>query len=277
VKPPALVWTMLAWAAFAAAPLLAHDFWIVPSTFRPGVGGPIAVRLKVGEQLRGDPLPRDPAQIETFVLRGPAGETAIAGPPAAEPAGFAVVSGPGLYTIAYRSHRNRLDLPPEKFEEALKKEGLERIVELRRSRGESAKPSTEVFSRCAKSLLKVGDPAPAAPAAPIAMTGYDRPFGLTLELIPEKDPYQLAAGAELPVRVLYQGKPLAGILVVALSAHQADGRVAARSGRDGRVRLRLAEGGFWLIKAVHMVPAPPETGVDWESLWASLTFDLAAR
>jgi uncharacterized GH25 family protein len=100
---------------------------------------------------------------------------------------------------------------------------------------------------------------------------------MTLELIPEKDPYTLAPGAELPVRLLYQGKPLAGALVVALGLHSTDGKLAARSGPDGRVRLRLPDAGFWLIKAVHMVPAPPETGVDWESLWASLTFDLPGK
>jgi hypothetical protein len=30
---------------------------------------------------------------------------------------------------------------------------------------------------------------------------------------------------------------------------------------------------MWMIKAVHMVPAPAGTGADWESVWASLTFE----
>jgi hypothetical protein len=34
-------------------------------------------------------------------------------------------------------------------------------------------------------------------------------------------------------------------------------------------------GGVWLVKAVHMIPAKPGTNADWESYWASLTFDLA--
>jgi uncharacterized protein DUF4198 len=258
-------------AALWALPLAAHDFWIVPSSFRPAVSSPLALRLRVGENLRGDPVPRDPAQVERFALLGPAGELPIAGPPGADPAGFVRVPGAGLYTVVYRSHRTRLDLPPDKFAEALKREGLERILELRQSRGESAKPSTEVFSRCAKALLQVGEPAAGERA------GFDRPVGLALELVPERDPYALAPGAELPIRLLYQGKPLSGALVVALGLHQANGRIAERSGPDGRVRLRLPEGGFWLIKAVHMVPAPRETGVDWESLWASLTFDLPGK
>ncbi|HTQ81427.1 MAG TPA: DUF4198 domain-containing protein, partial [Thermoanaerobaculia bacterium] len=214
---------------------------------------------------------RDPSQVERFVLAGPAGEVQIPGPPGSDPAGFIRLEGAGLYTVIYRSHRTRLDLPPDKFAEALRKEGLERIIDLRQSRGESGKPSTEVFSRCAKALLKVGDPGPAS------LTGFDRPAGLTLEIIPEKNPYELKAGDELPVRLLYEGKPLAGAKVFALGLHQSDGSIAARSGKDGRVRFRLPEGGFWLIKAVHMVSAPQGIGVEWESLWASLTFDLPTR
>jgi uncharacterized GH25 family protein len=256
--------------ALWALPLAAHDFWIVPSSFRPAVASPLAFRLRVGEYLKGDPVPRDPAQVERFALLGPQGEVPIAAPPGSDPAGFVRIGEAGRYTVVYRSHRTRIDLPPDKFEEALRREGLERILDLRKSRGESQKPSTEVFSRCAKAFLLVGTPS-------AADSGFDRPVGMPLELIPEKDPYELKPGDELPVRLLYQGKPLAGALVIALGLHQTDARIAARSGRDGRVRLRLPDAGFWLIKSVHMVPAPPETGVDWESLWASLTFDLPAR
>jgi hypothetical protein len=38
--------------------------------------------------------------------------------------------------------------------------------------------------------------------------------------------------------------------------------------------LLLARAGAWLVKTVHMVPAPTDTGADWESLWASLTFEI---
>lgn len=262
--------------ALGALPASAHDFWIVPSSFRPAVASPLAFRLRVGEYLKGDPVPRDPSQVERFALLGPGAagtETPIGAPPGSDPAGFVRMGEAGLYTVVYRSHRTRIDLPPDKFEEALRREGLEKILDLRKSRGESLKPSTEVFSRCAKALLLVGAPQAAAPAD----TGFDRPVGMPLEILPEKNPYDLKAGDEIPVRLLYQGKPLAGALVIALGLHQTDARIAARSGKDGRVRLRLPDAGFWLIKAVHMVPAPPETGVDWESLWASLTFDLPAR
>jgi len=42
------------------------------------------------------------------------------------------------------------------------------------------------------------------------------------------------------------------------------------------VRFRLRPGGMWLIKAVHMIPAPAGTSAEWASFWASLTFELGA-
>ncbi|HEY3122658.1 MAG TPA: DUF4198 domain-containing protein, partial [Thermoanaerobaculia bacterium] len=76
------------------------------------------------------------------------------------------------------------------------------------------------------------------------------------------------------VRVLHEGEPLAGALVKAIALDDPDNTLSARSGKDGLASFHLARKGVWLVKTVHMVPAPKETGADWESLWASLTFEI---
>ncbi len=252
-------------AFFAAAPLLAHDFWIEPTTFRPAVGATVGIALRVGEGFRGDPVPRTPARILQFILVSPSGKTPIDGVPGHDPAGVARVSEPGLQLVGYRSSSSKVELEAEQFEAYLKEEGLERIVALRARRGESGKPSREVYSRCAKSLL-------AADGA--GKSGYDRVLGFTLELVPEKNPYAFRTGGSFPVRLLYRGRPLGGALVVAVNREAPEKRLSARTDRKGRVSLPLAPRGAWLVKAVHMVPAPADSGADWESLWASLTFEL---
>jgi uncharacterized GH25 family protein len=78
----------------------------------------------------------------------------------------------------------------------------------------------------------------------------------------------------MPLRLLFEGKPLAGALVVAINRENPEKRVSARSDASGRATFDLAPGGVWLVKAVHMVPAPPSSAADWESLWASLTFQI---
>ena len=258
----------LALAAFSAlsGSALAHDFWIEPSTFRPAVGSTVALRLVVGQGFRGDALPRNPALIVRFVLVSDAGETAVAGRPADEPAGSVRIDRPGLQVAGYRSRTSQVSLEPAKFEEYLREEGLEAILTERTRRGEGQKPSRELFSRCARTLLQAGD----------AASGSDRPLGFTLELVAEKNPYALAPGAELPVRITYEGKPLANALVAALPYDEPDRKLSQRSDANGRVVFRLPRVGVWLVKAVYMVRTKDNPDADWESFWASLTFEVPA-
>jgi uncharacterized GH25 family protein len=82
-------------------------------------------------------------------------------------------------------------------------------------------------------------------------------------------------GQDFPVRLTYEHRPLAGALVIAMNRLNPAQKLAARSDRDGRVRFRLPVGGMWLVKAVHMLPAPAGTNAEWMSYWASLTFEMA--
>jgi uncharacterized GH25 family protein len=71
----------------------------------------------------------------------------------------------------------------------------------------------------------------------------------------------------------WQNRPKAGTLVVAINRLNPMEKVSARTDSDGRVHLRLRAEGMWMIKAVHMIPAPAGSGADWMSYWASLTFE----
>lgn len=261
MTPPRALILLALLGIFVAGPVLAHDFWIEPSTFRPAPGGRVAVRLRVGQGLQGDPVPREPQRIERFAAVG-VGETGVPGVPGMDPAGFVSPSSPGLLWIVYDSGHESVQLDSAKFDSYLGEEGLERIRKLRKPG-----PVKEIYSRCAKSLLSVG----AGPGA-----GYDRVLGLELELVAEKNPYALKPGEELPLRLLYHGKPLDGALLVAIPKGAKDAKLSARSDSRGRAALRLDRPGVWLVKAVHMVPAPKGSGAEWESLWASLTFELPA-
>ena len=254
-------WAWLIFLAFSPA-LRAHDLWIEPSSFRPVESQLFAVRLRVGEAFRGDPVPRMEKRIERFVAVGPGGEIPLNGVEGADPAGWAVLPKPGTWLLVYDSNHSSIELEGPKFEAYLAEEGLERISKLRAERGQTGAGSKEVYSRCAKALVTVGN----GPAE-----GFDRVLGLPLELVPEASPAGLPAGGELPVLLLFRGKPLAGALVVAVPREAPADKVSARTDADGRVRLRLERTGQWLVKVVHMEPAPAESGADWESFWASLT------
>lgn len=249
----------------AAAPLFAHDFWIEPTSFRPEVDSTVSFALRVGEKFRGDPVPRNPELIEKFVMVSRAGEKPVEGVTGCDPAGVARIADPGWLVVGYRSKPKPLELSAYKFEQYLEEEGLEKIIVARAARGDSQKPSNEIYSRCAKSLLDANG---------AGESGYDRVLGLRLELVPEKSPKSLGQRRSMPLRLLFEGKPLAGALVVAVNREDPEKRVSARSNASGRVTFDLTPAGVWLVKAVHMVPAPPSSAADWESLWASLTFEI---
>ena len=249
----------------AAPPLFAHDLWIEPTSFSPGRGQLVGVQLRVGMNLAGDPVPRIAALVNQFVVARATDRGPVFGREGGDPAGFLRVVTPGLQVVGYYSNPSRIELPAEKFNAYLKEEGLDSVLALRVLRKQTANGARELYSRCAKSLLLSG---------PASEAERDRPLGFPLELVAERNPYALAAGEDLPVRLTYQNLPLAGALVVAINSMDPTESLSARSDRDGRVRFRLGAGGMWLVKAVHMVPAPAGSDADWRSYWASLTFRI---
>jgi uncharacterized GH25 family protein len=253
--------------ALSAVPLVAHDMWMEPSTFSPAAGDIVSVRLRVGQDLLGDPIPRDPALLNQFVFEDASGRKPLVGRDGADPAGFLRVAAPGLVVIGYHSKPSQVELTAEKFNQYLKEEGLEAVAALRARRNETGAKARELFSRCAKSLVLSGTASDAQ---------VDRTLGFPLELVAERNPYAVRAGQALPVRLTYENRPLAGALVVAMNRLNPSEKVSARTDADGRVRLQLRRGGMWLVKAVHMLPAPAGAQADWQSYWASLTFELGA-
>lgn len=246
-----------------AAPLAAHDFWIEPSTFHPAPGEPVELRLRVGERFHGDPVAFDPRRVESFRGVGAGGTLEVAGEAGDEPAGRFHPPAPGDWWIVYDSEPAPIELEGAAFERYLAEEGLETVLAERRARGESARPGREIYSRCAKSVVRAGSGGPAAP----------RRVGLELELVLEEAP---SGPGDLRVQLIFRGEPLAGARVVALTATRPDAPLVAHTDDDGRAVLPLAAGGVWLVKSVHMVPAPADRRdeADWESLWASLTLEI---
>ncbi len=248
-------------------PLAAHDFWIEPTSYLPDPGQVIGIRARVGDLFLGDPVPRDPALLDQLVVEDATGRRPVIGRDGSEPAGLLRMVVPGLHVIEYFGRPSRVELTAEKFNTYLREEGLDEVAATRARLHQTTAGARELFTRCAKTLVLLGAPDAAQ---------RDRALGCRIELVAERNPYLLEPGGVLPLRLTFDGRPLAGALVVARHKRRPAEAVSARSDRDGRVRLTLPAGGTWLVKAVHMVPAPTAANADWASYWASLTFDSPA-
>ena len=250
--------------ALIVVPARAHDFWIEPSSFKPAPGAIVAVHLWVGQNFVGDPVPRQSGAIEQFFVRASGIDTDIGGANHIDPAGLFRAGGDTPAAIGYHSSGSDIELPADKFEDYLRQYGLDAIVAERARRGESNKPGRERFFRYAKALL-TGARSDATAT---------HPLGFDYEIVPRDDPTLPLAG---PLRgtILYDGKPLAGALVEALWRDDPSIRLAMRSDAQGAFAFALPQSGVWLIKSVYMVRAGFFASHDWDSHWASLSFEVA--
>jgi hypothetical protein len=242
---------------------VSHEFWIEPERFRPALGAKVPIRLFVGQYFKGNSLPFLTDNFERFYYADARGTNNLRGVLGDDPAAALIVRVPGRLWIVLRS--TYFDLvydKPGEFEAFLAKEGIDHLI----PRGQRHQlPVKETYSRSAKSLLVAGKPP--------SRSAPDRAFGLPLELIAESDPHA-GKSPEFRVRLLYRGAALPGALVTAFNKAMPDKRLEARTDASGRARVALDREGIWLLNAVHLFPAPKKSGALWETMWASLTFEI---
>jgi uncharacterized GH25 family protein len=251
-----------------ASPAVAHDYWLVPETFTPKGGEKVGVRVFVGDEFKPEQevayQPKKTAALKLVTAAGTADVPALK--EGAKPA-FAVTA-PAAGTAVLRHDRDwsGITLKADKFTAYLKEEGLDRVIKLRADAGEADADGKERYRRYLKTILNTGKPDDTA----------TQRLGQTFEIVPQKNPYALKAGDELPVTVEFEGKPLAGAKVATL--HR-DGEtltaLTATTDKDGRASFKLTKSGAWVVRSVHMrrvAGENPDPPADWESFWASVTF-----
>lgn len=234
----------------------------------------LQIDLRIGDDHPGESFARRNSIIERFEHVAPdSKQSPIVGMDGHSPAGVVRIQLAGWHAIVYRSKPSTVELTSAAFESYLREKGLEKIIEHRAKSGDSSKNGTEMFSRCAKALVN---------ADGAGSSGYDRPTGMRLELIPVTDPTAAGAANGFVLKLLYDSKPCAGVLVTALNEDDVQTIVNGRTDANGEVRLKLPKGGAWVFNAVDMIPAPADSatnpkGCSWESLWASLTVAIASK
>ena len=246
----------------------AHDFWLYPTTHQLAKPGPIDVRVCLGQPGEVEDLERRPAHIKKFEAYGEGKPVPIAGTPKASPAGRVELTGEHIYTLLYLSNFSGVELPPRAFENYLAEEGLLDIIVQREQLGEAERPGLDSFSRYAKALVRVGN----------AREGYDRRLGLQAELVAIVDPFVGGEGGFLEFELWYLDKKHAGALVELFKIE--DKNIApvakAKSDGDGRVRFVTPGIGRWMVTATTMRRATYPLEGDWESSWASLSFEVVS-
>ncbi|CAN0506803.1 unnamed protein product, partial [Phaeothamnion confervicola] len=175
-------------------------------------------------------------EFKKFVVIDAKGERPVKGVDGDEPAVTMTFRTPGLVVFAHYSTPDTLVMEWNLFTHYLRLEGLTGIEQRHKAANKPMTKIKEIYSRCAKLLMSVG------PGG-----GADRFTGMPLELVAEKNPFALAPGEPLPVRLLRDGKPLADIQIAAINKAEPDKRLTVRTDADGRASLDLTSPGPWLL------------------------------
>lgn len=248
----------------------AHEYWFEPDNFFPAVKEKTAVRLFLGEGLKKEEempfLLRKTDRFELFSLdrvfnlRNTTTDDAL-------PVHTFDAEKEGNYMLVMERNWSYITLEPDKFDEYLREDGMEYIIDERAKLGESQKPGSERYSRYIKGLMQVGQKRDST---------FKKSFGLKLEIVPLENPYSAKIGENLGFQILFDGKPLVGRTIF---ADNRDGEQISkqrlRTDKNGKVKVKIDRKGVWLIRLVFMQRCNTEcNGADWESFWGAFSFGV---
>ena len=273
----------LAGVLATADALAAHDFWLVPNAFQMGIGETLTV---LGQTSSRFPTTESAVTIDRVAdarVIGAMGATRISDLSIADKSLRlrARPSTPGQYIVAASLHWRSMRESAASFRRYLQLEGapaaLERIDREGLLTGRDS--LTRRYAKYAKTVVQVGN-------------GGGRAFsgvaGHPLEFMPEKDPADLRSGDTLPVRLLFQGRPLADARVhagavrwtastTAPDTHEVAKDVELRSDANGVIRVPIMTDGLWNVRTIQIVQSPSGAGADWDAHWATLVFLVSSQ
>ena len=151
-------------------------------------------------------------------------------------------------------------------------DGVLDVLEDRQRSGSADRAARERYSKHVKAVFQVGE---------ARSPTFAHVLNYPIEIVPVENPYDLSVGDALTVRVLLRGAPLASQLVYASydghHVHDTEGDHAeafsTRTNALGMASIALTATGAWYVRLIHMEESE-EDGIDYESNWATLTFEI---
>ena len=242
-----------------------HDFWLEAHPFYTNAKNSVDISVHVGNEFIGDSLPNIPNWYTDFSLYQQHSKTKIKGELGRDPAGHFTPDQTGTYAIGYQSDFSYVEIDPDTFIKYLTDEGLDNAIQYRFDNKLTDTTGKENYVRHAKTLVQSGDQ--------FSLDNSKNNLGYELEIIPLSNPYKKKLNDTLKVKILYQNNPVKNILLNAYSKARPEQVQSIRSDKNGEASITLDQTGPWLLKAVKILKIN-DAKADWQSHWASLTFEI---
>lgn len=264
-------WALALALSLAATSVRAEDYWLEFQPLQPAAGSELAVSLWLGKNFIPE-AQQAMQQARTVALRHITRTGDVDLLPTTHDGAPLLrlrLAQPGGHLLSLERDPARVQLRARNFNRYLEDEGLLDSLAARKRAGERWSRGKERYTRYVKAFVQVGA---------LADGVSTRVLGQRLELVPERDLADLKAGDKLGVRVLFEGRPLAGAKVEAFTRGPVDSHPLgdpASSDLGGRVEFTISEPGTILLRTVHMQRCVGCDDAQWESFWAAYSF--AAR
>jgi uncharacterized GH25 family protein len=246
----------------------AHDFWIQPRQYWLQSTGTTSLTLEVGHGPYRQRSPLAPSRIKRFEALTPSGarHELRGSPPEID------FEEPGTYVLVLETdNRAQSHLPAIRFNDYLQSEGLTPALEERKRTRRMDAEGSESYSRRAKALVHVGQADAAATRQVI------QPLGLALEIVPEVNPYIEPRPAALPVKVLFEGRPLPGATIKLTQLEHDEAPFETHlTDAAGRAVFSMPMHGSWLLNVVWTQVLPKSSATDFDTVFSSLSFGFSA-
>ena len=245
-----------------AAPVAAHDTWLLPTTFEVRPGAKVDLAMTSGMTFPQNETPVSPDRIAQTGVRagGSKGELRVEGTRDGALHLSAVLTREGVAALWAVSRPRTLDLAADEVTHYLEEIGQgETVGKAWAARGRPA--WRETYSKTAKTFVRAGASGP--------RLSWEEPAGLQFELVPGSDPTSLKAGDTLVLRLLWEGRAIATVPVAAVGP---DAKPQMRRPEaEGRVSFTVSAPGLWLFKATRLVEGASRN--EWESQFTTLTIE----
>jgi len=267
-QPVLLVWASTVFLLSPITSVWGHDLWLVPDA-QSTIGRPLTVRANSGMDFPISVHAPDPKAFARRILIGPDGQSAELSPAGQEDKSGLLRFEPardGIYIVAVESQPKLISLSAGEFNEYLVADGLPHIYRLRAKEKSLDQDARERYSKSPKALIKVGQGGAGDPG---------RILGLTLEIVPLRDPFALKIGDTLGVRVIFRGQALADANLgwdVPGDGEPTSGTV--RTDASGEALIPIRNAGLMSIRLTHMT-RPKADDHEWESFWTTLTWRIS--
>ncbi len=256
--------------------VMAHEFWLQPQKFFYSIRDVAYIRFLVGENFTGTNWNGNKDKVKLLVHFDPTGAANDLTAKLSAKMGDSLqlpLKDEGTHMVIFNSTNTFIKLESEKFNEYLKDDGLDNIALYRAAKKEDTLAGREYYQRSVKTLIQVGES---------LNNQCTNPTQLPLDIIPRENPYIIPVrkggmGIEkVKFRVLFKGDPLKNALVK-IWYHSKPNQVAfetARTNNRGWITTERHSGPF-LVSCVHMERSTIDTVADWQSYWASLSFEYS--